>query len=165
MLIKMIKGGFGYKENAYVVLKTAKDKPFEVDETIAKRLCEELGVAEYVKEEKADSNPNCNNGKDDTTGEKEKLVARFKELGGKGPATTWKLETLKSKIEELENKKQTSDSDDDTDTDIDTDSDDDTDTDIDTDSDVDTNNNNDEIEGEIESDDAAPDLSGENGVA
>ncbi len=106
-----------------------------------------------MKEEKADSNPNCNNGKDDTTGEKEKLVARFKELGGKGPATTWKLETLKSKIEELENKKQTSDSDDDTDTDIDTDSD------------VDTNNNNDEIEGEIESDDAAPDLSGENGVA
>lgn len=155
MLIKMIKGGFGYKENAYVVLKTAKDKPFEVDETIAKRLCEELGVAEYVKDEKADSNPNCNNGKDNTTGEKEKLVAHFKELGGKGPATTWKLETLKSKIEELENKKQPSDSDDDTDTD----------TDIDTDSDVDTNNNNDEIEGEIESDDAAPDLSGENGVA
>lgn len=151
MLIKMIKGGFGHKENGYVVLKTAKDEPFEVDETIAKRLCEELSVAEYVKEE--DSNPNCNNGKDDTTGEKEKLVARFKELGGKGPATTWKLETLKSKIEELENKKRTSDSDDDTDTDIDTDSDDD------------TNNNNDEIEGEIESDDAAPDLSGENGVA
>lgn len=155
MLIKMIKGGFGHKENGYVVLKTTKDEPFEVDETIAKRLCEELGVAEYVKEEKADSNSNDNKGNDETTGEKEKLVARFKELGGKGPATTWKLETLKSKIEELENKKQTSDSDTDSDTDTDTDAD----------ADFDTDNDSDEIEGEIESDDAAPDLSGENGVA
>lgn len=153
-MIKIIKGVYGFRKGSSVIPKTKNDEPFPLNPEDEQRLVD-IGVAEYVKEEKADSNPNCNNGKDDTTGEKEKLVARFKELGGKGPATTWKLETLKSKIEELENKKQTSDSDDDTDTD----------TDIDTDSDDDTNNNNDEIEGEIESDDAAPDLSGENGVA
>lgn len=151
-MIKIIKGVYGFRKGSSVIPKTKNDEPFPLNPEDEQRLVD-IGVAEYVKEEKADSNPNCNNGKDDTTGEKEKLVARFKELGGKGPATTWKLETLKSKIEELENKKRTSDSDDDTDTDIDTDSD------------VDTNNNNDEIEGEIESDDAAPDLSGENGVA
>lgn len=155
-MIKIIKGVYGFRKGSLVIPKTKNDEPFPLKPEDEQRLVD-IGVAEYVKEEKADSNPNCNNGKDDTTGEKEKLVARFKELGGKGPATTWKLETLKSKIEELENKKQTSDSGDDTDAD--------TDTDIDTDSDVDTNNNNDEIEGEIESDDAAPDLSGENGVA
>ena len=153
-MIKIIKGVYGFRKGSSVIPKTKNDEPFPLNPEDEQRLVD-IGVAEYVKEEKADSNPNCNNGKDDTTGEKEKLVARFKELGGKGPATTWKLETLKSKIEELENKKQPSDSDDDTDTD----------TDIDTDSDVDTNNNNDEIEGEIESDDAAPNLSGENGVA
>lgn len=153
-MIKIIKGVYGFRKGSSVIPKTKNDEPFPLNPEDEQRLVD-IGVAEYVKEEKADSNPNCNNGKDDTTGEKEKLVARFKELGGKGPATTWKLETLKSKIEELENKKRTSDSDDDTDTD----------TDIDTDSDDDTNNNNDEIEGEIESDDAAPDLSGENGVA
>lgn len=153
-MIKIIKGVYGFRKGSSVIPKTKNDEPFPLNPEDEQRLVD-IGVAEYVKEEKADSNPNCNNGKDDTTGEKEKLIARFKELGGKGPATTWKLETLKSKIEELENKKQPSDSDVDTDTD----------TDIDTDSDVDTNNNNDEIEGEIESDDAAPDLSGENGVA
>ena len=92
MLVKMVKGGYGHKENGYTVLKRATDEPFDVDETTAKRLCDELEVAIRVEEE---VRQHVNN----------ELIQRYKDLGGKGCPNSWKTETLKAKIQELEEQK------------------------------------------------------------
>ncbi len=92
MLVKMVKGGYGHKENGYTVLKRATDEPFDVDETTAKRLCDELEVAIRVEEEVPQR---VNN----------ELIQRYKDLGGKGCPNSWKTETLKAKIQELEEQK------------------------------------------------------------
>ena len=49
MLVKMVKGGYGHKENGYTVLKRATDEPFDVDEATAKRLCDELDVIKTLE--------------------------------------------------------------------------------------------------------------------
>lgn len=92
MLVKMVKGGYGHKENGYTVLKRATDEPFDVDETTAKRLCDELEVAIRVEEEVSQ---HVNN----------ELIQRYKDLGGKGCPNSWKTETLKAKIQKLEEQK------------------------------------------------------------
>ena len=92
MLVKMVKGGYGHKENGYTVLKRATDEPFDVDEATAKRLCDELEVAIRVEEEV----PQHVN---------DELIQRYKDLGGKGCPNSWKIGTLKAKIQELEEQK------------------------------------------------------------
>lgn len=158
MLVKMVKGGYGHKENGYTVLKRATDEPFDVDETTAKRLCDELEVAIRVEEEVPQR---VNN----------ELIQRYKDLGGKGCPNSWKTETLKAKIQELEEQKSKEKAEEEAkkanagDEGTAEGEGEDEDEDEDKTSKDDENSDEDEIvDGEIETDEDAPDFDGENGV-
>ena len=96
MLIQMIRGGYGLREGQFVTLKTKADEPFEVDNETAKRLCDTLEVAVRVGGKKTSKTQI----KDNTA-----LIQQYKNLGGKGCPNSWKTETLKAKIQELEEQK------------------------------------------------------------
>lgn len=104
-MIKIINGTFGYNDGKRVTPKTPKDKPFECDKAIEKRLVA-LGVAEYVTKTETDyEEPKELN--------KEALIKRYKELGLGGNPASWKAETILKKIEEAEAADTNTDSDED----------------------------------------------------
>ena len=156
MLIQMIRGGYGLREGKFVTLKTKADEPFEVDEETAKRLCDTLEVAVRVGGEKTSKTQT-----EDNTA----LIQRYKELGGKGCPNSWKADTLKAKIAELEALKKAEDESDEDDEDDEDANGNDNDKDDET-SEVDEESDEDDIvDGEIETDEKAPDFSNESGVA
>ncbi len=97
-MIKIINGTFGYNDGKRVIPKTPKDKPFECNAKIEKRLVS-LGVAVYV--DNAETNVD-----EDSTEEvklsKDELIAKYKSLGLGGNPSVMKKETLIKKIQEAE---------------------------------------------------------------
>lgn len=156
MLIQMIRGGYGLREGKFVTLKTKADEPFEVDEETAKRLCDTLEVAVRVGDKKTSKTQI-----EDNTA----LIQRYKALGGKGCPNSWKADTLKAKIAELEALK-TAKNDNDSANSEDEDVNDNDNEKADETSEGDEESDEDDVvDGEIETDENAPDFSNESGIA